>query len=121
MKECLIQIVEKSSTLFERLNNDRFKPAGNPYEDRIAFRLNKWTQYVADGDPQLFEKRLAFDGLRVESIRHFLDVVHIGSQEELPSWTQTLDAIIKNAAYIDSEDPNAPPFHQILRPIVNTA
>jgi len=121
MKECLVQIVEKSSTLFERLNNDRFEPAGSLNESRITFRLNKWMQYVADGDPDLFEKRLAFDALKLESIRHVLDDVHLRNQEELPPWTQTLEAIIKNAAYIDSEDPKAPPFHQSLIPMVNTA
>ena len=126
MKECLVQIVERSSTLFERLDSEQFEPVDTQDQDRFTFRLDKWMQYVADGDPELFEKRLSCDGLKLDSIRPFLGgEVRLRNQEALPPWTQTLEAIIKNGAYVDSAVGGAPvphpAFHQVLIPIVNTA
>jgi hypothetical protein len=61
LKEDLVEIVERASTVEERLGGD-FTPAGGN-EAVVDERLEAWCQALGKGDWDRLERRLAYDGL----------------------------------------------------------
>jgi type 2 lantibiotic biosynthesis protein LanM len=131
----LIKIVEKASTIPERLSA-RFVPNESPENEHlINSRLKKWGQIVAKGNQQTFEKRLDWDGLDINTVRRALGNVSIADEQCLPSWCQTLKEAMQVATSIFQEtanesvseqrqylDPEKPlPFEEVLLPFVDVA
>jgi hypothetical protein len=54
-------IVERASTIDERLRGNVFYDGVSQDENQIATRLEQWQKNVAKGDSAVFEKRLAWD------------------------------------------------------------
>ena len=71
----LAEIVERASTVDERLSGD-FSPAGGD-EALVDERLEAWCQALGKGDWDRFERRLAWDGLDLETIRPALGPVRL--------------------------------------------
>ncbi len=131
----LIKIVERASTLHERLGAgftpDEFQANNNLSNSR----LEKWCQVVAQGNKKKFEKRLVWDGLDTSTVRHTLGAIRLADDQYLPSWVETLREVMQVAAsvfleilekgnserhqYLDSEKPL--PFEEVFVPFVDAA
>lgn len=84
---------------------------------------------MARGDPALFERRLAWDGLEVSTVAPVLGQVRLRSGGEVPSWVDSLDRLVRRAesfsmdngpgAAVDSHHPL--PFEEALVPLVAAA
>src|SRR5262245_23892092 len=92
----LVQLVEKASSLSERLSG-LFVPKGNFDDDALAdieVRLKRWCQSAARGDQANFEKRLVWDGMDIDTVRRVLGPVSFAEGQALPRWVMTLDEIL---------------------------
>ncbi len=95
----LLKIVEQGSTLLERLEGN-FASVPSTHariEKKIEVRLKEWRKVVADGDEELFEKRLKFSGLDLDAVRPLLGNVQMDGQVSLPEWTEQLNEILHHA------------------------
>lgn len=134
-KQDLIQIVERASTISERLSAGFLPDEAQVDERLINSRLEKWCQVVAQGNQEKFAKRLAWDGLDINTVRRALGVVHLPDRQPLPSWVETLksamlaaDAVSlkslkigdsRKQRYLDSEEPI--PFEEVYLPFIQVA
>jgi len=101
----LHEIAEKAMSLWERVDNDL---VSSPLEglsrgQHIDDRLYEWRKVVADGDRELFEKRLEYDGLTSDMVRAYLGNAHITTSVDLPSWAMLLNTIL-DAVSLFTED-----------------
>jgi type 2 lantibiotic biosynthesis protein LanM len=125
----LQEIVQRASTLFERLHGELEPCAGPKDEAVIADRLAKWHRVVAQEDPVLFARRLAWDGLDEVAARRALGPVRLRDPGHLPRWAGTLDALLHESvgggvtgtAY-RFLDPQVPiPFEEFMAPMAAAA
>jgi type 2 lantibiotic biosynthesis protein LanM len=101
--EYLKKIVENSSSIAERLG-DNFILKDTPIKNDIINSIIKnWCNTVADGKQDIFEKRLAWDGLNLNSISHILGSKYIVDENNLPDWTETLKAVLETSALFDDK------------------
>ncbi len=126
----LTSIVAKASTLAERLNNSSLPQVTDKDETQISERLERWCQVVAQGKLAKFQRRLAWQGLDVDTIRPLLVNAHSDRQQPLPTWTTTLGQAIQAAQnlankhwypyrYLNPENPV--PFEPIYVPCLQVA
>lgn len=95
----LIEIVEKASSIQERLSSD-FSPI--PTDSKIVSRrLERWQQLIAKEDETQFSKRLAWDNLDLTSVRAVLGEVKLDRSASLPEWAKILQAALE--ATFDAE------------------
>ena len=100
----LAQIVDRSSTITERLGVG-FLPDETQLDQRLSnSRLEKWCQVAAQGNQETFAKRLAWDGFNANTIRRALGAVLISHNQPLPSWAETLKTVMQAAAEISAAD-----------------
>ncbi len=122
-------IVARSRSLAERLSLASTSDVVD-FDDKIAERLKKWCQIVAQGDFAKFEKRLAWAGLNIQTIRPLLADTDENESQPLPTWAIVLEAVIKKAqalshkqilgqSYLDNQEPV--PFEQIYIPCLQVA
>lgn len=124
----LIKIVERASTLSERLS-DRFIPDKQNVNDKqVHSRLEAWCQVVAKGNTEKFAKRLAWDGLNTNTVVDILGDVRLADTKQLPSWTETLWEALEVDLNTDNSDvercldPEDPiPFEEVYLPFVQVA
>ena len=98
-QEELTTIAEKASSLFERIEGG-FIPDKTPnpkQEKQVEARLKEWSEIVAEGDKELFKKRLTYEGLDLDTARNFLGGGKYADSNNLPSWTKILNEILKQA------------------------
>jgi len=101
--------------------------------------LENWCQVVAQGDWEVFRKRLQWGGIDIDTARSSLNSVAVAEKKTLPNWTATLKDIIEIASQwksesrppqpsisndpfpfsIDSENPL--PFEDLLQPLIHVA
>lgn len=131
----LIKIVEKASTISERLGKTFIPNKLDKEHYVIGSRLERWCQIVAKGDQESFIKRLSWDNLEIDSVRFALGSVALADTQYLPSWTDTLQKAMEIAGsiaedvfsqdkqqqyqYLDPEEPL--PFEEICLPFVEVA
>lgn len=134
-KQDLIEIVERACTITERLSAGFLPNEVQADERLINSRLEKWCQVVAQGNQEKFTKRLAWDGLDINTVRRALGAVHLADRQPLPSWVETLKSIMQATAavslesleigdsikqrYLDSEEPI--PFEEVYLPFIQVA
>lgn len=94
----LTKIVERSSTLDERLGNGFVGNAIDISDREIQTRLDRWCTVAARGDAEIFAKRLAWDNLHLDTLRPILGAVKL--DQSLPSWTNTLNAVMRALALV---------------------
>ena len=131
----LIKIVEQASTIAERLSGGRnpsrrycFIPdAAQANHKLINSRIEKWRQVVAQGNQEIFAKRLAWDGLDVD-IAQVLGIVRLADAQQLPVWAETLQEVLQadmETGYAGTYrclNPEAPiPFEEVYLPFVQVA
>lgn len=126
----LALIVANASFLWERLDLEHFtadnEQANEPEIDR---RLNHWCQIIAQGNWDILQKRLQWEGLNLNTVRPWLGTVRFTANQPLPEWAETLIQIIQTAAEFTPEfesclptDPENPiPFEDILLPAIAVA
>ena len=133
----LTAIAEKALSLWERLEGGFVpEPPNNPrVKKKLEARLEQWCDVVANGDAELFEKRLAYDGLDIDTARALLGNGKTSGFAELPAWTSLLNAILKYTSdfphpELDTDvaekyrflDQDAPiPFEEIFLPCILVA
>lgn len=131
----LAKIVASASSLSERLSNRLFEvDTIQINEQKLSDeRLDHWCQLVAQGNWEIFQKRLLWDGLDVETVRSIIGSLPIVENRTLPSWAATLQEIIQTASEwrletrdwglgtedIDTENPL--PFEDLLLPAIHVA
>jgi len=134
-KEELVKIIERSSTIGERLGTGFLLDNASDYDDIINSKLQKWCQVAAKGDQDKFQKRLEWDGLTLSTVRRALGSVRLTNNQNLPPWVETLKEGIKAAALISIEtlekgateeypclDSHNPiPFEELFLPFINVA
>ena len=129
----LAEIVERASTVEERLSGD-FSPTGGD-EALVDGRLEAWCQALGKGDWDRLERRLAWDGLDLETVRPALGRVRLRDGVPLPEWSELLAEALRLApperreeaddvwpaemGFLDAENPL--PFEELLAPFVLVA
>jgi type 2 lantibiotic biosynthesis protein LanM len=132
-KQDLVEIIERASTVDERLSGD-FSPIGGD-EALVDERLEAWCRALGKGDWDRLERRLAWDGLDLETIRPALGPVRLRDGSSPPEWAELLaealrlapperreeagDAWPAEMGFLDAEDPL--PFEELLAPFVLVA
>ena len=130
----LVEIVERASTLEERLSGD-FVPVEGADAALVDERLEAWCQALGRGDWDRLERRLAWDGLDPETVRPALGHVRLREGASLPEWSGLLAEVLRlvpperreeaddvwpaEMGFLDAED--ALPFEEILAPFVLVA
>lgn len=100
----LIKIVEQASTICDRLGSN-FLPNQTPNNDNIInSRITTWCQTVANGNLEQFEKRLAWDGLNLSTVRQALGFVNLADEQNLPVWAETFRAILEATTSVPLEN-----------------
>jgi type 2 lantibiotic biosynthesis protein LanM len=133
-KQDLIKIVERASTITERLGSGFFTDEAQTNEHRINYLLERWCQIVAQGNEEKFTKRLTWDGLDINIIRRGLGTVRLAAHQPLPTWVKTLKLVMQAAAvslelfeigdsgahrYLNHEEPIA--FQEFCLPFIKVA
>ncbi|VEP15565.1 conserved hypothetical protein [Hyella patelloides LEGE 07179] len=123
----LIEIVERASIMSDRLS-EKFVP--DPIQDNqlIETRLEKLIQITAKGDSDKFSKYLQWNNLDLNTLRHSIGKVRCLDVKELPSWVETLKAVLQATVFpLDVSDckclnPQQPfPFEEIIISFVKVA
>jgi type 2 lantibiotic biosynthesis protein LanM len=130
----LVEIVERASTVDERLGDD-FVPAEGGDAALVDERLEAWSRALGRGDRDRLQRRLAWDGLDPEKVRPALGPVRLREGVALPDWSGLLAEALRLApperqegadepwpaemGFLDIED--ALPFEEILAPFVLAA
>lgn len=127
--EELRSLAARASTIDERLAGG-FTVEDTPRSRAAAEqRLQKWCLLTARGDEELFRKRLARDGLKLESVKPLLGIVHLPPDHSTPDWVETLrravaamnGSVSSVRKYNPIEADNPLPFEQLLLPLVEDA
>jgi type 2 lantibiotic biosynthesis protein LanM len=98
-----VKIIEKSYSITERLSNSFISNELHKEDFTTNYYLEKWCQVVAQGDWKKFTKRLAWDGLEIQEVRHILENVCIADFQSLPNWAETLKLAMQAAVEIPLE------------------
>jgi type 2 lantibiotic biosynthesis protein LanM len=130
--EIVSSIVANAATLAERLDNRQMLPPTQLDTEQIERRLASWSQAVAKGDPLKFDRRLAWAGWDLATIRPYLGAVSSDDERKpLPDWAQTLELLLQVAqqmtpdrlfasqSYLNPADPIA--FEHFYVPCVRVA
>jgi type 2 lantibiotic biosynthesis protein LanM len=134
-RQKLIEIVCKASTITERLGTEFLCNEVLENDALVNFRIEKWCKNVAQGNLKQLEKRLAWDGLDLNTVRRVLGSVSIADNQLLPAWVNTLENALKTATLVSLEtseesdsnekrflDPQEPiPFEEIFLPFIEVA
>jgi len=97
----LISIVEKASTINDRLS-DRFIPDDLQSNGKsIDMLLEHWCLLCTQGDGDEFAKRLAWDNLDIDRVRRVLGNVKLADEKSLPSWAETLREVLQTNVSIE--------------------
>ncbi|WP_019500707.1 type 2 lanthipeptide synthetase LanM family protein [Pseudanabaena sp. PCC 6802] len=123
----LVSIVANASTLWERLDSNRFSRDNlRTNESEIDRRLDRWCQVTARGDWETFQRRLQWQGLNLNTVRSRLGAIQFNTTQSLPEWAETLQQIIETATgFSPASQPSLPidpdnpiPFEDILLPAI---
>jgi type 2 lantibiotic biosynthesis protein LanM len=120
------RIVERATGLTDRLAG-HVSPARDEPDAIGEERFRRWCDRVADGDRELFERRLGWDGLEPEAVKRALGSLRLSTDDQLPEWTDVLARTAgasrwKTVARRSSDVATEPiPFAEVLLPIVRVA
>ncbi len=121
----LLNIVERASSLTERLNGVFLPENDLSTQDLVETRLEQWRKATGD-TPAGWERRLAWGNFQPDNLRAALGAVRLVSPQELPDWATTLREILsidqfdsnseEKPGFIDPCDPV--PYEELLVPFV---
>ncbi|MBN2012447.1 type 2 lantipeptide synthetase LanM family protein [candidate division KSB1 bacterium] len=132
----LINILEKASTLSERLENRLFVCDTECDNNTINSRIDKWCKIVAGGKWNKFSERLSWDNLEIDSLRPLMGEVRLQLAADVPDWLIFINEALeyynnnllhdlknnrktKDNRFIDFNKPL--PFEELFIPFVLTA
>ena len=116
-RENLIQIVERSAFLHERLGPDFVANSSSAHSEADQKSFQHWQQQVARGEESYFQRRLLWDGLDENTARSIAARVRLRNPDELPTWAELLEAGIANTSGDDVKGLEASPFISRDRPV----
>ncbi|HEY9667327.1 MAG TPA: hypothetical protein V6C91_11015, partial [Coleofasciculaceae cyanobacterium] len=90
----IYQVIEQSSSVYDRLKGNFIPEADRDAEKIIQTNLESWCQKIAKGDWQLFKKRLEWDSIALEEVQHFLGAVRLKDRQNLPDWAKILEEVV---------------------------
>jgi type 2 lantibiotic biosynthesis protein LanM len=98
-------LASKAKSLLERMQEYAFsQPVENSkFKKWGEARLHEWCDVVADGNEDMFIKRLSYDGLDLNSAKSLLCGRQSHNRENLPSWTEDLNEILNTIANFHNE------------------
>jgi type 2 lantibiotic biosynthesis protein LanM len=124
----LIKIVEQASTITERLSALFMPDVGRANHKLIDSRIEQWCQVVAQGNQEIFAKRLAWDELDVDTIHQVLGNVRLTDAQQLPVWAETLREALQASletgyagTYRCLNPEESIPFEEIYLPFIQVA
>ncbi|MEH1847364.1 MAG: type 2 lanthipeptide synthetase LanM [Nostoc sp.] len=134
-KQDLVHIVEKASTIPDRLAGGFVSVEEYQNEDLVDSRLKKWCRVVAQDDWRTFEKRLCWGEFNVNLLHCMLGNVRLADDCNLPTWVSLLSQALKATAFstlaisepnvlVDSHilDPQEPiPFQEVFVSFIDIA
>jgi len=131
-QEYLLEIVEKASTIAERLSDNFILDETNERPEIVNTRIERWCYMVAEGDWEKFKKRLAWDELDINLACKALSPVHLAKQQHLPEWVEILNEsfkilpvdeskILKEKGHLFNPDIKPFPFKEVFFPFVAIA
>jgi len=115
----------RAATIDERLSN-AFE-AGQERDDDAApaaRRLAAWRQAAANGDPDLFRRRLERDGWSAQAVLSRLATIDVAPQAPLPCWLDDaiwIEAALGEPFRNDESAIEGRPFGHLLMPVVDGA
>lgn len=136
-QEDLLGIVALASTMDERLYKKVLSKEAQADDAVGNAQLEAWCQLVAKGDWNQFRRRLAWDGLDIDTVRQALGAIRLPEGSPFPGWMDILLEIL-NLSALEPEvrtagnqtdehsllflDPGRPlPFEEIIAPFVVVA
>ena len=99
----LIKIVEKASTINERLDSSFILNEIAENNKIVNSRLERWCQVATEGDWEKFKQRLALYDLDLNIARRAVGSVSFSDEQNLPAWVDTLKEGIKATALVYRE------------------
>jgi type 2 lantibiotic biosynthesis protein LanM len=123
----LASIVADASSLWERLDSERFSTDNlRSNESEIDRRLDRWCQVTARGNWETFQRRLQWQGVNRDTVRSQLGAVQFNLDRPLPQWAETLKQIIETAtgftpastSFLPIDPDNPIPFEDVLLPAI---
>lgn len=126
----LATLIVNASFTWERLNVRQFVATTDKVNEKECDHyLDQWCQSAAQGDWEVFQKRLQWEGWDLKTVCTQLGPVELAEPQSLPEWSITLQHIIQTPAKATLEqtvslpiDPDFPiPFEDIFIPIIQVA
>jgi type 2 lantibiotic biosynthesis protein LanM len=131
----LFALTEQTLTITELLGDGFVLNESQESDSIVNSQIEQWCQVVDRGNWKQFKKRLAWDNLDLNTIRHVLGSVHLTNEYQLPSWTEILNETLRAAdpvnlktlekstpgehRFLDSQVPL--PFEEALLPFIYVA
>ncbi|NJM20894.1 MAG: hypothetical protein HC836_32565 [Richelia sp. RM2_1_2] len=100
----LLKIVEKSSSIPERLGDNFSLNTEVVDTNFVNSRIANWCESVAEGNWENLNKRLAWDNLDIDKIRNAFSAVSIIDEQNLPAWANILKAALEALEKDTKED-----------------
>jgi hypothetical protein len=122
------RLLLRTATIDELLAEDHQVPPGHTGNmDLATTRIAAWCRSSANGDAQLFRRRLERDGLTYEDIQARFGTVGYGADQPRPAWIDDavwIDAALQSRSSGDTAtaqqiEPRA--FEHLLLPVVERA
>src|SRR5262245_17942702 len=118
-------LVARATSLLERIQRAPFLSDSHQHSGREERLLERWCQVAGKGDWETLRKRLRWDGLDLSTARAAIALPAL-NQSPLPSWAETLAAIIREGR--ESVEPaaraqaaNPVPFEDVFIPALSLA
>lgn len=123
----LLQIVEKGSGFYERLDGEFICEQMKNPDNQSKKKLEKWKATIAAGSEEQFLKRFSVDGLKLEQIYGLIQSVKWKDRKRGPEWIYTLQEAIqiapelnfKSQKFLSENEPL--PFEEFFVPFVYTS
>jgi type 2 lantibiotic biosynthesis protein LanM len=98
-------IAARAATLSERVDAlaEHSGGPGQPPSSEAAATMRSWIQAFSRGDEDAFRRRLAWDGLDMETAWRLVSDAPDASIESLPPWIDWLDRILDHASMVRGE------------------
>jgi len=131
----LIQIAARAASLWERMESPKAFDSREAASAKAAARWKKWREIAAEGDNDMFRKRLSYDSLDEDAVRRFLGDMTAPEAFGLPPWTVVLSEVFRECKshaqtvrettepadfpFLDKDFPI--PFEELLLPFMAVA
>jgi lantibiotic modifying enzyme len=124
----LVKIVERASTIAERLSPEFLPKETQDSDISKNTKREKWCKTVAQGNQELFEKRLAMYGMNWSTVRSILGSVSLATPDILPTWADTLEKALNATTLIAQQSEinniksnNSIPFEEFFLGFIEVA